>query len=127
MIDLAKNYGDKKPLSLKSIARDHELSEHYLEQLIPPLRNAGFVRSVRGAYGGYLLTKSPEDITAGDVIRILEGPIFIVEGIEEEEPAKKELWVRIRNAVKDVLDTTTLADMANFEDNENLHGYMFYI
>ncbi|QHS22861.1 Rrf2 family transcriptional regulator [Virgibacillus sp. MSP4-1] len=127
MIDLAKNYGDKKPLSLKAIARDHDLSEHYLEQLIPPLRNAGFVRSIRGAYGGYLLTKAPEDITAGDIIRILEGPIFIVEGIEEEEPAKKELWVRIRNAVKDVLDTTTLADLANFEDSEDQHGYMFYI
>ncbi|MRG86696.1 cysteine metabolism transcriptional regulator CymR [Salinibacillus xinjiangensis] len=127
MIALAKNHGDQKPLSLKSIARDHDLSEHYLEQLIPPLRNAGLVKSVRGAHGGYLLTKSPEQMTAGDIIRILEGPIMIVEGMEEEEPAKKELWLRVRDAVRDVLDTTTLKDLASFNDDPHQEGYMFYI
>lgn len=126
MIVLAKKYGEG-PISLKSIARDNDLSEHYLEQLIAPLRNASLVKSVRGAHGGYMLTKKPDEITAGDVIRILEGPISPVEGIEDEEPAKQQLWKRIRDAVKEVLDTTTLDDLAKHDDDESQDAYMFYI
>ncbi|KGP90437.1 Rrf2 family transcriptional regulator [Pontibacillus chungwhensis BH030062] len=126
MIALAKKYGDG-PISLKSIARENNLSEHYLEQLIAPLRNAGLVRSVRGAYGGYMLTRNPDQITSGDVIRVLEGPISPVEGIEDEEPAKQALWLRIRDAVKDVLDTTTLHDLAQHDDSDEQEAYMFYI
>lgn len=126
MIELAKNNGNG-PISLKSIAKDKGLSEHYLEQLVAPLRNAGLVKSVRGAYGGYILAKEPTNITAGDIIRILEGPITPVEGIEEEEPAKQELWIRIRDAVKEVLDTTTLEDLSNYGDKGIQDAYMFYI
>ncbi|MFQ3542671.1 Rrf2 family transcriptional regulator [Halobacillus rhizosphaerae] len=126
MIELARKYGDG-PISLKQIARDNHLSEHYLEQLIAPLRNAGLVKSVRGAYGGYMLTKAPHEITAGDVIRILEGPITPVEGIEDEEPAKQALWKRVRDAVKDVLDTTTLEDLKDHVEDQTQDAYMFYI
>src|SRR5699024_9965464 len=92
MIELARKYGEG-PISLKSIAKDKELSAHYLEQLAAPLRNAGLIRSVRGAYGGYILAKKPEELTAGDIIRVLEGPITPVEGIEEEESAQQALWM----------------------------------
>jgi len=125
MIELAKNNGNG-PLSLKTIAKENKLSEHYLEQLVAPLRNAGLVQSVRGAYGGYVLAKKPDQITAGDIIRILEGPITPVEGIENEEPAKQELWIRIRDAVKEVLDTTTLEDLSNY-GKQTPDPYMFYI
>jgi Rrf2 family cysteine metabolism transcriptional repressor len=126
MIELAKKHGDG-PTSLKTIAQANDLSEHYLEQLIAPLRNAGLVKSIRGAYGGYILADVPAKITAGDVIRVLEGPITPVEGIEDEEPAKRELWIRIRDAIKDVLDNTTLEDLASHSDDSDLEGYMFYI
>lgn len=76
------------------------MSEHYLEQLVSPLRNARLVKSIRGAYGGYVLAHEPNEITAGDIIRVLEGPISPVEVIENEEPAKRALWIRIRDAVK---------------------------
>ena len=112
MIELAKKYGEG-PVSLKSIAQANDLSEHYLEQLISPLRNVGLVKSVRGAYG--------------DIIRVLEGPITPVEGIEDEEPVKRALWIRIRDAVKDVLDSTTIQDMANHKDDGDVDSYMFYI
>ena len=125
MIELAKNNGNG-PLSLKTIAKENDLSEHYLEQLVAPLRNAGLVQSIRGAYGGYVLAKQPDKITAGDIIRILEGPITPVEGIEKEEPAKQELWIRIRDAVKEVLDTTTLEDLSNY-GKHTPDPYMFYI
>lgn len=127
MIELAKNYGEG-PTSLKAIAQANDLSEHYLEQLVAPLRNAELVKSVRGAYGGYILGSEPSHISAGDIIRVLEGPISIVEGIEDEEPAKRELWTRIRDAVKDVLDNTTIEDLANHtEQVGESDAYMFYI
>ncbi|RFU65813.1 cysteine metabolism transcriptional regulator CymR [Peribacillus glennii] len=126
MIELAKKHGEG-PTSLKTIAQIHDLSEHYLEQLIAPLRNAGLVKSIRGAYGGYILAKDPANITSGDIIRVLEGPISPVEGIEDEEPVKRQLWIRIRDAVKDVLDNTTLEDLANYKDTGKTEDYMYYI
>jgi Rrf2 family cysteine metabolism transcriptional repressor len=125
MIELAKQYGEGA-ISLKSIAQTHDLSEHYLEQLVAPLRNAGLVKSIRGAYGGYMLANEPASITAGDIIRVLEGPISPVEVLDDEEPAKRELWIRIRDAVKEVLDNTTLEDLASYTDGEK-DAYMFYI
>lgn len=126
MIELAKRHGDG-PIPLRQIAAEKELSEAYLEQLVSPLRNAGLVKSVRGAYGGYMLANEPAEITAADVIRVLEGPIQPVEGIENEEAPQRELWLRIRDAVKNVLDTTTLDDLAKHTDNTVHEGYMFYI
>ncbi|MRH43022.1 Rrf2 family transcriptional regulator [Aquibacillus halophilus] len=126
MIELAKNDGNG-PVSLKTIAQDNDLSEHYLEQLVGPLRNASLVKSVRGAYGGYNLARPASEITAGDIIRVLEGPITPVEGIENEEPAKQALWMRVRDAVKNVLDTTTLEDLKNHGDDDSQEPYMFYI
>lgn len=126
MIELARNYGEG-PKSLKSIAEEKDLSAHYLEQIAAPLRNAGLIRSVRGAYGGYALTKEPTVIRAGDIIRVLEGPITPVEGIEEEEAAQQALWMRIRDVVKEVLDTTTLQDLIKHDDEDIQKEYMFYI
>lgn len=126
MMELAQNYGDS-PTSLKSIAEKHQLSEHYLEQLVAPLRNAGLVKSVRGAYGGYILSKQPEEITAGDIIRVLEGPISPVDFEEEDDPAKRDLWIRIRDSIANVLDSTTLAHLISYKDEGVTTEYMFYI
>lgn len=126
MIELAKLYGEG-PVPLRQIAADNELSEAYLEQLVSPLRNSGLVKSVRGAHGGYMLSKPPHLISAGDVIRVLEGPIQPVEGIEDEAQPQRELWLRIRDAVKTVLDTTTIEDLAAYTDSSSDDGYMYYI
>lgn len=127
MMALAKKHGEG-PISLRSIAKEHGLSEHYLEQLVGPLRNAGLVKSVRGAYGGYIFEREPDNITAGDIIRVLEGPISPVEVMDDEEPAKRELWMKIRDAVKDVLDNTTLEELASYsKKDDDQQSYMFYI
>lgn len=126
MIELAKHHGEG-PIPLRQIAAEKDLSEAYLEQLVSPLRNAGLVKSVRGAYGGYMLAHKPAEISAADVVKVLEGPIQIVEGIENEEAAQRELWIRIRDAVKTVLDTTSLEDLAKYTDEQLTDGYMFYI
>lgn len=126
MIELAKHYGEG-PIPLRQIAAEKDLSEAYLEQLVSPLRNAGLVKSVRGAYGGYMLAHTPAEISAADVIRVLEGPIQPVEGIEDEEAPQRELWMRIRDAVKNVLDTTSLEDLTQYSETSPTDGYMFYI
>lgn len=126
MIDLAKQFGEG-PVPLRQIAADNKLSEAYLEQLVSPLRNSGLIKSVRGAHGGYMLTKPPHLISAGDVIRVLEGPIQPVEGIENEAPPQRELWSRIRDAVKTVLDTTSIEDLASYNEESSPDGYMYYI
>jgi len=126
MMELARNMGES-PTSLKSIAEKHSLSEHYLEQLIAPLRNSGLVKSIRGAYGGYVLSKPAAEITSGDVIRVLEGPISLVDFTEEDDPAKRDLWMRIRDGIADVLDSSTLADLISFKDDGKHKDFMYYI
>lgn len=129
MMALARKFGEG-PISLKSIAEKNNLSEHYLEQLIAPLRNAGFVKSIRGAYGGYILAMEPSQLTAGDIIRVLEGPISPVDFTEEDDPAKRDLWLRIRDSIADVMDSTTLENLINYKepaDHDNSESYMFYI
>ncbi|WP_172193992.1 cysteine metabolism transcriptional regulator CymR [Saccharibacillus qingshengii] len=126
MMELAARYGEG-PTSLKSIAEKNSLSEHYLEQLIAPLRNGGLVKSIRGAYGGYILSRDPDTVTAGEIIRVLEGPISVVDFTEEDDPAKRDLWKRIRDAIADVIDSTTLGDLINFRDKGEPDSYMFYI
>ncbi|RJE90998.1 Rrf2 family transcriptional regulator [Paenibacillus sp. 1011MAR3C5] len=126
MMELAAKFGEG-PISLKSIAERNSLSEHYLEQLVAPLRNAGLVKSIRGAYGGYILSKDPAQITSGDIIRILEGPISPVDFTEEDDPAKRHLWLRIRDSIAEVLDSTTLENLIAFKEEEAKDSYMFYI
>lgn len=126
VVELGSKFGEG-PVPLRKIAEEQKLSEAYLEQLIPPLRNSGIVKSVRGAYGGYMLAKPPTEITAGDVIRILEGPIQVVEGLEGSDIPQQELWKRIGEAVRSVLDTTTIEDLMKSGEEDDRNSYMFYI
>ncbi|SRR5690625_465573 len=125
MMELARQFG-QGPVSLKTIATSKNLSTHYLEQIATPLRNADLIKSIRGAYGGYVLTNEPNDIYVGEIIRVLEGKITPVEGIKNDEPALQTLWIQIRDAVKDVLDGTTLQQLID-KDEEKKDSYMFYI
>ena len=121
MFDLAMHYGEGA-VPLKDIAARQGLSEHYLEQLIVPLRRAGLVRSIRGAQGGYLLARRPEEITVGDIIRVLEGPIAPVDcvivdsGFEQycdkaDNCVTRAIWRKLRDSINAVLDSVTLADL----------------
>ena len=74
MLDLARN-GSGSPVRLKDVARRQEISEKYLEQIISVLNKAGYVRSVRGPHGGYVLQREPKEYTAGMILRLMEGQL----------------------------------------------------
>lgn len=136
MFDLALN-SDGGPLPLKTIAERQEISEPYLEQLISALRKAGLVTSVRGARGGYMLAHPPEEITVGEIIRTLEGPMAPVDCVVEDEPAHcsraeycvtRGIWEKIRDSINSVIDGITLQDM--LDDYKRINGQeniMYYI
>ncbi|HWI54921.1 MAG TPA: Rrf2 family transcriptional regulator [Desulfobacteria bacterium] len=137
MFDLAQHFGEG-PISLKSVAERQGLSEHYLEQLIAVLRKAGLVKSVRGAQGGYILARQPNDIKVGDIIRVLEGPIAPEECVKEEDAEQclkaefcitRSVWERVRISIEDVLDSISLADMCKDAEKAkmNKNYYMYYI
>ncbi len=120
MVELAMNYSPDQPMPLVRVAENQDISEGYLEQLMTFLRKGGLVRSVRGPQGGYLLTKPPSNITVGEVIRCLEGPLSPTGCVSEDGPEEcnrsaacitKMLWEKVREAIASVLDNTTLEDL----------------
>lgn len=121
MFDLALHYGEG-PIPLKTIAERQMISEHYLEQLMGALRKAGIVMSKRGAQGGYELANPPEQISIGQIIRVLEGPITPLDCLDTEtttgpycgKPQQcvlRNLWKALQDSMKQVLDNTTLDDL----------------
>ena len=117
MLQLAENYG-KEPLQLRIIAQDQEVSVKYLEQLMTVLKAAGFVTAVRGFNGGYVLAKSPGQIRISDCFDCLEGPIVTTECVDNANSCSRStdcvarlLWAEVQNAVRTVLESTTLQDL----------------
>ncbi|MBZ4662456.1 MAG: Rrf2 family transcriptional regulator [Caloramator sp.] len=126
MFELALNYGSE-PLSIKTISEKQNISEYYLEQLFGSLRKAGLVKSIRGAQGGYVLSRPPSEITVGDILDVLEGPIEISECIDDEDNcsrieycATRLLWIKIRDSVNQVTHSITLEDMVNDYKSMNI-------
>lgn len=110
--------GGTRPTSLKTIAERQNLSHQYLEQIFAVLRRAGIVESVRGARGGYRLARRPGDVTALDVVELLEGSVAPVQCIDDEDScgrtgacSTEPLWRDVDAAVRTVLGGTTVADL----------------
>ncbi|MFC4804591.1 RrF2 family transcriptional regulator [Filifactor villosus] len=119
MFDIATIYERQEPISLKQIAEKNHLSEQYLEQIFSVLKKSGLVKSIRGAQGGYMLGRQPSEITVGDIIRVLEGPIAPSMCVLEEETdcielrtcPTRDVWKQIKDSVDEVIDNITLEDM----------------
>lgn len=119
MFDLAAN-SNESPQSIKLIAERQNIPEAYLEQLIGKLKRAHLVRSVRGAQGGYMLSRTPEDITVGQVLRALEGNLAVVDCLIEEDACDKAggcatriVWQKLHDGLNEIVDGITLQDMLN--------------
>ncbi|MHB8233423.1 MAG: RrF2 family transcriptional regulator [Solirubrobacteraceae bacterium] len=125
MVELARRAGEE-PIPLAEIAERGGLPLAYLEHLVARLRKAGLVDSRRGSRGGYLLARSPTEITMAEVVAALEGSIAPIECItegsdgsivcsRETDPAHvcptKLLWTRVRFSIVRTLQEMTLADL----------------
>ena len=116
MFQLALDHG-QGPISLKNIAEKQELSENYLEQLFSNLRKDGLINSVRGAYGGYMLSREPDDISVGQVLRSLEGSLSPADCIEEmncnkaDDCVTKIVLSKMKDSIDDLVDSISLQDM----------------
>lgn len=119
MLDLALN-STTDVVSIKSISERQGISENYLEQIIATLKKAKFVKSTRGAKGGYSLNKEAKDISVGDILRALEGDLNPVDCIavnedkacdESEMCVTKYVWKKISQSINDVVDHITLEDL----------------
>ena len=127
MLDLALNE-ENGYIPIKEIAKRQGISDKYLEQIISILNHAGFVRSVRGAGGGYMLTKKPSEYTVGMILRLTEGSMAPVSCLEDEVNTCDRaencvtlgVWKKLYSAINDVVDNITLEDLV--EDTKNIAG-----
>jgi Rrf2 family cysteine metabolism transcriptional repressor len=119
MAELAQQYG-AGPIPLSDIAQAQGMSIDYLEQVVPALRDAGLLNSTRGAKGGYELTRPPDQITVGEVLRALSGEILPVRCVEDDctelchrtsECGARTVWQTIHDQLLDTLDSMRLADL----------------
>ncbi len=115
MLDLAMN-DTGAPISLKDVAKRQNISDKYLEQIISMLNRAGYVKSVRGAQGGYLLKKEPQEYTVGMILRLTEGSLAPE---RQESCVTLILWKKIYDAVSGVVDHTTLQDLIDWQLEKN--------
>lgn len=123
MVDLAQNEGDGL-VRVKDIAARQGISEKYLEQIIAYLKKAGYVKSLRGAQGGYRLSMEPKDYSVGMILRLTEGSLAPVNCLEDsvnvceraDSCATVRLWSMLNDAVKEVVDKVTLQDLVDWKD-----------
>jgi len=119
MIDLAIFSGNG-PVLVKDIAQRQEMSARYLEQLLLAPKAAGMIRSTRGAHGGFTLIRAPSEITLREIIQIMEGSISPTECADDpgicpssNSCVTHEIWVRIKKATDEILESTTLQDLVD--------------
>lgn len=118
MLDLALHISGNY-ITVKQIAARQEISEKYLEQIIAILNKAGYVKSTRGAQGGYRLTKEPSFYTVGMILRLTEGSLAPVACLENDEADctrcdtcdTLEIWKELERSINQVVDGITIADL----------------
>ena len=124
MLDIALNDA-KTPVRIKDIAERQQISDKYLEQIVSSLNKAGFVKSLRGPQGGYRLTKKPEEYTVGMILRLIEGSLAPVACIDDDinnctradRCPTLILWEKLYDAISEVVDNITLADLISWQKN----------
>lgn len=119
LLSLTLAYG-QQPLNLREISRREKIPYKFLEQIMTLLKRGRFVQSVKGQFGGYSLSRPAEEITLGEVIRTLEGPLAplgsaaeirkIIDA-ETHHPGLYSVVMDVHNAISEILDQRTLADV----------------
>lgn len=134
LVELARHYDESEPLSLSRIAAAQEISEKYLEALLGSLRAAGLVTATRGPQGGYALARPPREITLRDVYGVLEGAAPYAPCAAGPSACHRSatcvtqgVWARMYRASMEILESTTLADLASDADCDGEMPAMYEI
>ena len=122
MLDLAMHNAGEA-VSIKDISKRQGVSDKYLEQIISVLNKAGYVRSIRGAQGGYMLKKDPKDYTVGMILRLTEGSLAPVSCVDDDDMVCERengcvtfyVWKKLNDAINGVVDSITLADLVEMQ------------
>ncbi|MEI8120961.1 MAG: Rrf2 family transcriptional regulator [bacterium] len=121
LLDIA-THQENGPVILRDIAKRQRISEKYLWQVINPMKSAGFVNSSRGAKGGYMLAKGSSEITLLDVISVLEGPVCVVDCVDEPATCDRSsvcvaraVWSRVEDSIKATMKGITLKQLVENE------------
>lgn len=122
MLDLAM-HNTGEAVSIKDISKRQGVSDKYLEQIISVLNKAGYVRSIRGAQGGYMLKKDPKDYTVGMILRLTEGSLAPVSCVDDDDMVCERengcvtfyVWKKLNDAINGVVDSITLADLVEMQ------------
>ncbi|MEO1621618.1 MAG: Rrf2 family transcriptional regulator [Cyanobacteria bacterium J06632_3] len=131
LIELSLHYSKGEPLRICQIAAEQGIPDRYLEQLLATLRRNGFVKSQRGAKGGYLLTREPWKITLLDVVSCIEG--FDAKAKEVKSPQTtegavvSEVWQEARQSAESILEGYTLQDLVDKRNARQQVDLMYYI
>ena len=121
MLDLA-TYNTGEPVRLKDVAKRQQISEKYLEQIISILNKAGFVKSIRGPQGGYMLKNAPQEYTVGMILRQTEGSLSPVNYDDpdslERESVMIRIWEQLSEAINNVVDNITLSNLMEWQEEQ---------
>src|SRR5512137_2217328 len=119
MLELSRRYADG-PVHSRDISKAQEIPQHFLEQILLLLKRAGYLKSRKGQKGGYALARPPAEINVAEVIRVMDGPLAPIDCVSvmarEQCPMEKTcglrwLWKDVRDAVAEILERTTFADL----------------
>lgn len=117
LLDLALRQTDS-PQRATILSESTGITVQFIEQILRPLKKAGFIVSVRGATGGHILNRNPDEITVGDVVRTMEGGIKLTDCVNDESLCERapicrtrQVWVRASKALEEELDSITIADL----------------
>jgi len=133
ILDLAQHYG-QGAIQLGEIANRQKISLKYLEQIIRPLKQAGFVKSFRGAKGGHILSKPPDEVTVGEVVALLEGGKTLVTCDNKPEGCSRVgscvtryIWMEAATAMYERLTAITFADLLSMDTNGCQEKFIDYV
>ncbi|MDB9529415.1 Rrf2 family transcriptional regulator [Oscillatoria sp. CS-180] len=131
LLELGRNFSNGEPMQIRQIAAQQSIPDRYLEQLLATLRRAGIVRSQRGAKGGYLLARSPWQVTLYDIVSCIEGFDSGKETGAKPQTSEgvviAETWQAVREAAETVLQKQTLQDLLDQCRAKQQVDLMYYI
>lgn len=111
-----------QPVKINNIAESQGIPVRFCEVILSQLKQGGFIESRRGSDGGYLMTRPPENLHVGEIIRFIQGSIGPIDGLEDEleegenkngSPVFSSLWKEVREAISNVYDNTTFQNLVD--------------